>query len=62
MGYPYPTNHERMPIKDKLSSHRSYTILDVEIDDQCGAHSILSHTGCSQAPKPSIDLYRYVYI
>ncbi|XP_067930224.1 progestin and adipoQ receptor family member 3-like [Watersipora subatra] len=55
---PPSTTDDKMFYKYSFKSHNCCTILDLEVDNQCGPNMILSHASCL-SDRPSIDLYKY---
>lgn len=60
MGYQVDGRQAKVMMNDTVISQRSYSILDIEVDNDCGAHSVLSNTVCASSHnmQSHIPLYR----
>ncbi|KAF6029084.1 PAQR3 [Bugula neritina] len=52
-------DRSKMLLNGQLASDRTYTVLDIEVDNQCGLNHILSQTACSSTRVSDVTLYRY---
>lgn len=51
-------DRSKMLLNGQLASDRTYTVLDIEVDNQCGLNHILSQTACSSTRVSDVTLYR----